>query len=252
MSRTIQLGKSGDILSILPCLHAEFLETGKKPTLVVSKDYSALPKALPWLVVEEFDGKFDCLGNALRWAKLRGRVDHIPQMYGIGYPQPKRNHPSFQYDQWDRMGRLHQWGTLPLTIERFGSIMFPLVPQPSILVADHSQSSPFAEIDDLIEALKNQFPGHHVTRLSSVRLASLLDFLALYDAADLIVTIDTAHAHLCKASTVPVIMLATDHPSTWHGSAYHPRFAAHIRYKDYKIRKNELLWIAEKLIRSKR
>lgn len=248
MSRTIQLGKNGDILSIVPCLHAEFLETGKKPTLVVAKDYSALPKALPWLVVEEFDGKFDCLGNALRWAKMRGKVDFIPQMHGIGYPQPKRNHPSFQLDQWDRMGRLHQWGTLPLTIQRGPNLA--LFECPAILVADHSQSSPFAEIDDLFSALQNQFPRHHVTRLSSVRLASLLDFLALYDAADLIVTIDTAHLHLSAATKTPVIALVTDNPSTWHGSAFHPRMKLHVRYKDYPLRKSELLWTAEKCLTS--
>lgn len=242
------LGKAGDILSILPCLHAEFRETGKKPVLVVSKDYSGWVKMQSWLVVEEFDGGFERLGDALRWAKARGRVDHIPQMHGIGYPQPKRNHPSFQLDQWDRMGRLHEWGKLPLAIERFGSIMFPRVAQPSILVADHSQSSPFAEIDDLILALQNQFPSHHVTRLSSIRVPLLIDLLALYDASDLLVTIDTAHLHLSAASKVPVIALASDIPSMWHGSAYHPRFALHVRYKDYPLRKSELLWTAKKII----
>jgi hypothetical protein len=244
------LGKSGDILSILPCLHAEFKETGIKPSLIVSNYYAALPRSIPWLAVEEFDGDFDFLGNALRWAKRRGPVDFIPQIHGIGYPKPKRNHPSFQLDQWDRMGRLHQWGTLPLEIER--GRLIALIPSPNILFADHSQSSPFPHAEDLTAALKAEFPGHCVTRLSSVRLPLLTDFLALYDAADLLVTIDTAHLHLSAATKTSVIALATDNPSPWHGSAYHPRMALHVRYKDYELRKSELLWTARKCVAAKK
>lgn len=242
------LGKNGDILSIIPCLHAEFKETGKNPTLIVSKDYAPLAKCFPWLNVEEFDGKFDFLGNAIRWAKGRGRVDYIPQMHGVGYPHPKRNHPSFQLDQWDRMGRLHQWGSLPLEVPRLSNRAIPSLEQPAILVADHSLSSPFPHVDDLVESLKRRFPGHHVTRLSSIRLPLLIDFLALFDASDLLVTIDTAFLHLSAASAIPVIALVTDNPSAWHGSAYHPRFALHVRYKDYRLRKSELLWTAEKCL----
>ena len=242
------LGRNGDILSILPCLQAEYRETGKKPVLVTSKDYSSWLKPLPWLVVEEFEGGFEKLGEAIRWAKALGKVDFIPQIHGENYPQPKRHHPSFQYDQWHRMGRLKQWGKLPLDLPRRLNQVSVAIMQPTILVADHSQSSPFPDIEDLVLALKQSFPGHHVLRLSSIRLPLLTDLLAHYDASDLLVTIDTAHAHLCKASTVPVIMLATDHPSTWHGSAYHPRFALHVRYKDYTLRKSELLWTAKKIL----
>lgn len=242
------LGKNGDILSILPCLHAEFLETGKRPTLVVSKDYAALPRCFPWLNVEEFDGAFDFLGNALRWAKSRGKVDFVPQLHGVGYPQPKRSHPSFQYDQWARLGRLHQWGELPLVVPR--GLNPPVTDhRKQLLFADHSQSSPFPHVEDLFDALKQTFPGHQVTRLSSIRFPRLIDFLALYDASDLLVTIDTAHLHLSAATKTPVIALATDVPGTWWGSAHHPRFAMHCRYADYPLRKSELLWTAKRCVK---
>lgn len=247
MSRSLLLGKSGDVLSILPCLHAEYLETGKRPTLIVSKDYSAIPKILPWLNVEEFDGSFEFIGNALRWAKKFGKVDFIPQMSGVGYPQPVRNHPSFQYCQWDRMGRLHQWNELTLELPRVHNVTIPK--QPFILLADHSQSSPFQHIDRLFEKLKKEFPNHSIIRLSSIRLPSLLHFLPLYDAADLLISIDTSHAHLSRASKVPFIMLATDVPGTWWGSGFHPRMSLHVRYSDYELREGELFWVAKRLVK---
>jgi ADP-heptose:LPS heptosyltransferase len=69
------------------------------------------------------------------------------------------------------------------------------------------------------------------------------------DAADLIVSIDTSFLHLSAATKTPVIALSTDTPSTWHGSAWHPRFAMHCRYGDYLLRKSELLHVARKAIK---
>lgn len=243
------LGRNGDVISILPCLQQEFKETGIKPILVVSKDYAELTKPLSWLVTEVFDGGFDFLGNAVRWAKSRGKVDFIPQVHGVGYPQPTRKHPSFQLDQWSRMGRLEQWNELTLELPRFANLA--IFEDPTILLFDHSQSSPFPHKDDLFEALTKEFPSHSIVRGSSMRMPRLLDFLTLMDAAVLIVTIDTSFLHLSRATKTPVIALVTDNPSLWHGSAWHPRFAMHCRYKDYELRKSELLWTAKKVIQNK-
>lgn len=239
-------GKAGDILSITPCLYQEFIETGKRPTLVTSKEYSSIPKALEWLNVLEYDGNWEMLGNLIRFAKRFGKVDFIPQQHAVGYPLPARKHPSFQYEQYERMGRLHQWGKLPLVLPRTGNVEIPN--QPYIVYADHSQSSPFKHREDLFSLLSTNFPGHLILRLSSIRASHLLDFLALFDASDLIVTIDTSFLHLSAATHKPVLCLITDEPSPWHGSAYHPRMSFHCRYKDYEHRKQELLCIAKRVI----
>ena len=230
-------------MSCLPCLQSEFKETGVKPVLVVSKDYAELTKAIPWLVTEVFDGGFDFLGNALRWAKSRGKVDFIPQVHGVGYPHPARKHPSFQFCQWDRMGRLHQWNELTLELPRTGNLSIP--DKPFVLIADHSQSSPFSHKDRIYERCKKEFPEHSIVRLSSIRTPHLFDFLTLYDSASLLISIDTAHAHLSRASKVPFIMLATDSPSSWHGSGYHPRMSLHVRYSDYLLREDEIFHVAK-------
>lgn len=253
MSRTLLLGKHGDILSVLPCLHAEFKETGVKPSLIVAKEYAALPKSLPWLSVEEFPGTFERIGEAIKWAKQRGQIDYLPQMSGVGYPSPVRKHPSFQYDQWDRMGRLHQWQELGLELPRLTPATMGIATPKDwgrkyILIADHSQSSPFAHIEDLHDSLTKSFPDYQIARLSALRLPNLLYGLVALDDASLIVTIDTAWLHLSRAVKTPVIALVTDHPSTWHGSAWHPRFAMHCRYADYELRKSELLWTAKEIL----
>lgn len=242
------LGKSGDILSILPILYAEWKETGRHPSLIVSKDYSALPRCLDWLDVEEYAGSFDYLGDALKWAKKKGKVDFIPQQHSVGsYPIPSRKHPSFQYDQWDRCGRLHQWGKLPLILPRTGNAQKP-DEGPYILYADHSQSSPFDHREDLFLELEKTFPSHSIVRCSSMRLPLLLDFLSLMDGAELIVTIDTSFLHLSAATDTPVICLVTDKPGLWWGSAHHPRMSLHVRYSDYQSRKREIISTAKRII----
>ncbi len=239
-------GKAGDLISILPCLYAEFKESGQRPELITTVQYADVTKPIPWMVTTPVECSYDFLGNLVRFAKARGRVDFIPQQHSVGYPLPSdlKSFPSFQYFQWSRMGRLRQWTELTLELPRTGTLA--ILPEPFILLADHSQSSPFNQKEDLFESLVKAFPGHRVLRLSSIRTPHPFDFLALYDASDLIVTIDTMHLHLSRATKTPVIALVTDVPGTWWGSAYHPRFALHVRYSDYALRKGEILHVAKK------
>ncbi len=248
MSLYVQLAKHGDILSVLPILQEEYRETHIKPSLLVAKEYSEIPLELPWLHTIVFDGHWQDLKGAVKMAKGYSVPTLIPQTFGDGWPV-QRKHPSFQLDQWDRCGRLHQWGTLPLDLPRRTQTSVGLATprdfgHPFILFADHSQSSPFPHKEDLATRLKDTFPQHQIVRLSSIRTPRLLDLLTLYDAADLLVTVETMHLHLSLATKTPVIALATDNPSRWHGSAYHPRFALHVRYGDYENRKAELLHVA--------
>jgi len=258
MSRTLCLGKAGDVLSIICCLQSEFKETGVKPSLIVAKAYANLVRPHDWLHVEEFDGDFEFIGNALRWSKQRGKIDFMPMMSGgVGYPQPARKHPSFQLDQWDRMGRLNQWKELTLELPRM-PLADALMPRykpdtgPFILLADHSQSSPFEPIEDLYDSLVKEFPSRSIVRCSSIRTPHLFDFLTLMDAADLVISIDTSFAHLSRACKTPFIMLATDKPSLWHGSAFHPRMSLHVRYSDYELRKSEIIWVAKQCLKINR
>lgn len=236
--------KHGDILSVLPAIHSSWVLFGEKPQVVVGKPYgAALDRAL-YVDPVEYPGDWQDLRGAIVWAKRRfGRVI-CPSTFGKDFPIQKRL-PSFQLDQWDRAMLLGKWDTLPLVLERPANaaelVKEHLEGKPCILLGDYSESSPFPEIEDLAGGLAQAFPGHRVLRLSAVRLEHPFDFVALYDSAAALVTVETMHAHLCKASNIPAVVLATDKPSRWHGSAWSQSYRLHVRYSDYALRRGQIL-----------
>lgn len=236
MSAFVQLGKAGDILSVLPILQND--QQGGKPKLVVSREYAYVVEDLDFLEPVIYPGAWQDLGGAVLSAKKRFDNVLVPQTHSNQY-NIQRHFPSFQLDQWNRCGRLADWGKLELKLPRNGC-RNPIEGR-FILLADHSQSSPFDKADDLYHSLSAAFPSHTVVRLSTVRVHRLTDLLVIYDAADLLVLIDTMHLHLSAASATPVIALIADKPSRWHGSAYHPRMLLHVRYGDYEQRRQQII-----------
>lgn len=154
--------------------------------------------------------------------------------------------PSFTTDQWERGNGLDLWDTLPLIINHNGS--GAPVNYKTILYADHSESSPFRWKNEMAALLAERFPDYRVVRLSEVRLSNPVEFLAWYDRAALLVSIETMHLHLSRASRVPVVALVADQPSRWNGTAWQKRFAAHVRYVNWQERKEELVRAIENVL----
>ena len=229
--------------------------------LLVSREYAEIPSECSFVEPVFYDGSWQDLAGAIRFAKGKGGTIVVPQTFGIDFPIERRHH-SFQLDQWDRAGLLHQWGKLPLELPRKSPEGWKLNPKwvlnhfrwdtdldkPFILFADYSESSPFPHKEEVYTALTREFQDHQIVRLSSIRTPRLLDLLPLYDAAALIVACETMHLHLSAASRTPVIAFATDIPSRWHGSAYHPRMALHVRYGDVLNRLPEILNVARRRV----
>src|SRR5579871_6556578 len=65
--------------------------------------------------------------------------------------------------------------------------------------------------------------------------------LGLYDAAAALISVDTVHLHLSKASRVPVFALARYFPKRWHGTPQLPRFTWHCRYGEVLERVDEMI-----------
>ncbi len=237
------LGKAGDIVGVLPCLHADFIETGHKPHLIISKRYSSIVEGLDYLEPVIWQGDWEDVSGALLWAKHTYGEVVVAQMHARDFV-PRRVLPSFQLDQWQRCGRLEQWGTLPLVYPVEKGLQKP---SNFILVGDKGESAPFPKIEEIIITLTKEFPQHRIVRLSDWTL-SFSELLALYDAADLIVTIDTLHSHLTMASKTPLIVLSNDKPSRWHGIPFHPRMAMMCRYGDYDLKKEQLIHTAKQIV----
>lgn len=248
----LNLGKIGDVLSLLPILHNDFKQ-GKKPTLIVSKQYASLLDRIDYVTPHIWDGDWQDLQGAIIHAKRNFDRVIVPQIFGKDFPIAKYT-PSFQLDQWLRAGRLQDWDKLPLILPRpknAAAIVKKYVNgKPSILYADHSQSSPFSKKDELFKLLHDNFSEtHQIIRLSEVRLPHPLDLLALFDAADCLVTVETMMLHLSAASTVPTIALIADSPTRWKGSAWSKRFLAHIRYIDFDNRKDDIVRAVKRAVK---
>ncbi len=247
----LQLGKIGDVIGMLPMLQHEF--KGEKIPLIIAKEYAPVLDGVSFVEPIIWKGQVQDLSGAIMFAKKRFSKVVVTQTFG-DFPIQHLT-PSFQLDQWKRAGYLNQWEALPLTFDRrnharelnvWESQGFSgpddTVPEfgPIIIYADHSQSSPFMHKEELYEMLRKEFgPTHRIIRLSEVRAERIYDVLALMDVAACLVTIETAHLHLSRASKVPTIALAAN---GWRGSAFSTRFAFFMRYAEWsESRKLDLL-----------
>lgn len=239
-------GKLGDIVNVLPILHQKWLTSGIPQKLMVAKDYAAIVEGLEYVEPVIYNGLFSDIDGAIRQVKKSGERAICLSVYGENFPFQKKHH-SFAIDQWDRAGMAEKWGRIPLEMS-FEDNAVPIYGGPHILFADHSQSSPFLQKEELFKMLVEAFPEHKVIRLSETKLKDPKRFTQLYNYADLLVTVETMHAHLSSAATCPVIQLATDKPTTWHGTAQRRGLAFHCRYGDFEFRKEELLRAAKSAV----
>lgn len=229
----IILGKTGDIFSGLPIVRA------LNAILVTSAQYAPVVAAIPGFQVDVYQGHWQDLSGAYQWAKRRFPKVLIAQAHGREFPIA-HTAPSWQYDQWARAGMLESFGKLPLVIPRSGA--HGKSDKPVILIASESESSPFPHKERLWQMVRGAFGStHEIINLCAIKRDRITELLPLYDAADCLVTVDTAHLHLSAASEVPTVAIVTSKPQLWHGSAWSKRFLAHIRYHEFEQRAEELL-----------
>jgi len=244
----VQNSKNGDVLNILPILYQKFRESGQKQVLMVSKDYASVLYGCSYIEPVIWDGDWADLNGALVVAQHRFKTVVSLSTFGKALKLMKET-PSFALDQWRLAGMLPQYGELPLVFDQRNQDRETVLVNKHvrenerfILFADHSQSSPFEQMDDLIQLLQNTFGGtHKILRLSEVHADQVYDLLGLYERASALVSIETMHLHLAAASGVPVIALVTEKPEIWHGTAWRPNYWLHVRYGDYQQRRQEII-----------
>lgn len=239
-------GKIGDILSALPILGEEARIHGKRQTLVVSREYAPILERAPYVDPVVFEGDWQDLNGALRFAKKNFRKVINLATYGKQFPVEHLT-PSYEYDRWYRAGYLDKWDKLPMEIER-SKLTHSHLDTPYILVADSGESNKFGFENELFAAVWEAAGGRRIFKLSEIKMRYFSDFLDLYDQADALVTIDTAHLHLSKASKVPTFVLATDKPSPWSGSGWSRRFKWYSRYSEWNERKDELIRVMKRVL----
>lgn len=246
-------GKIGDILSALPILGEEARIHGKRQVLVVSREYASILDRAPYVDPVVYEGDWQDLSGALRFAKKNFKKVINLATYGKQFPVEHLT-PSYEYDRWYRAGYLDKWDTLPLEMDVEDAGRVSWLTKKVILIADRGQGSPFQYSNELSDLIAASFPDHHIALLSAIKLPSFCEFIPLYNhkQAAALVTIDTAHLHLSKACNIPTFVLATDKPSPWSGSGWSKKFKWYARYSEWNERKDELVRVMKRVLEGRK
>lgn len=263
MKLYIQLGKTGDILNILPLLWLD-AQAGNRSALMVAKDYAGLLDGVGYCDKVVFDGHAAELERAIVEARSWGWKELVcTQVIGpeetvrkCTYQPAGLAHAvttSYQKEAWRVAGKLAHWDSLPPLVfdkrdaKREAALLGPPRPGkklPVILVAAESDSSPFPHKELLWYLLRHEFrTGYRLVDLSTVKAERFYDLLVLFESAHCLVAVDSAPLHLAWAcrNNLPVVALTQDQPLLWRGSAWRPNHVFYCRYGDFPKRCLDML-----------
>jgi len=253
MIPTILLGRSGDILALLPALYQDHVRTGEKIPLVVAKQFAEITEACSYITPLIFDGDFRRIDLAKKMiggnpVQVAGHKALVAQVYGHNY-RPEVKLDSFVKDILRLSGHDGIWRESPPLVldrrnaEREAKLLSSTIKQKEfVIVFTEGHSSPFPHEQLLLEAVAGWFPDRQI--IHNPRAEKLYDLVALMEKAECIFATDSAPLHLAQAVTTPVVALAANTPSNWHGS---PMRKNHVAYSRYDAFPNELWTIGENL-----
>lgn len=252
----IQLGRYGDILSILPLMWAD-AQKGEKPRLMVAKEFADVLDGVSYVEPVVFDGSFMEVDRAVELAKTMADEVSISQLAGpqnevlkaawevAGLSKGQPSCDSFVKEGWRLAGRFSEWrNNYPLAFDQRDSnreqkLIAKYNPglKPQILVALGGKTSPFPYAKMLLWMLKKSFPKTDIVDLGEIKAERIYDLLGLIQFAKCLVACDSAVLHLANAyPKCPVVALTQDKPTLFHGSPWRAQHVAYCRYGDFTER----------------
>jgi hypothetical protein len=250
----IQLGRAGDILTVLPLLHS----SKEKCALMVAEEYASLLEGVSYVEPVIYKGPHYEIGKAVAQCQAEGRDWVCTQVNGpkaavaefvykrAGQETAKTT--SFQKEQFKVAGRMAEWdNNYPLHFDqrdyaREEELLKAHMPtgKKYVLAALDGNSSPFAYKALALELLKHC--GYPVINLSGIKAHRLYDLLGMYERALCLVAMDSAPLQLARACpSLPVLALVNDSPLLWNGSSWRPTHHWYCRYKDFPLRAVEMV-----------
>lgn len=231
----VQLGKFGDCINILPYAYMLHERTGAEIPWLIGKQWASILDGVSYVKPVIWNGSDDDLPKA-----VSERKHLLPNHLGVTQawrnPDPFRETDSFAKEQWRYVRALNERGKWPLVFDKRDSKremaltnQYIDCKKKNILVGTTSFSTSFKHAHRLLSEIRSSFPDMNVIHLDAVWATQLYDMLALYDAADLLITVDTCHLHLARASYCPVIALVND---GWKGAVPPPQTIAAWRYSE--------------------
>lgn len=271
----INLGKTGDIVSLLPPLRVMATEAGERIKVMVAKKYASVLEGCSYVDPVVWNGD---------WLDLRGAYDEarksfdqiiVAQQAGPaadmrelshgpawpkGVPVPKEGahafEDSFVKQAWRCLGKQALRRQMPPMVfdrrdpAREAALLEKLgvAKKKVLLVSCGGQTSPFKYKELLMHLLTVDRDGRQwkVIDLDEVEAERFYDLLGLFERAKCLVAVDSAPLHLARAvPTLPVVAIVQDQPTAWHGSPWQPNHVVHCRYGDFPERALECVRAVE-------
>jgi hypothetical protein len=267
-SLIIQLGKTSEVMALLPLAYAGH-QANLRVGMMVCREFADCLDGASYVEKVVFDGQPWQLPEAVEQARKLSQEVVVTQVNGpkeviakYAYSQIGRTQAvesSFDRESWNVAGALNAWGKFPLVFDQRNAER-----EQSLLPANHrgkaalerklallaldSVTSPFLNKDQLRKLLTLNCPNFEFVDLCQVRAERFYDLLGLYEAAHCLISVDTAHLHLAPAvPTLPVMALIQDAPDYWHGTAWRPQHHFYCRYHDVSRRAMELFTAINRL-----
>lgn len=282
---TVCLGKTGDLLTLLPILKQESTLQHPSP-LMVSRDFASVIEGVSYVSPIVFEGGAHELDRAVaeatkitpqfRVAQVCGDPAMLKRQVLNRRPEIKDGKflgDSFQKSLWQLCDH---WGDFtkgwPLVFdkrspEREQALIekhlfvprrgggFAMTKSRVMLVSTGRQpgvatdAGHFAFKRLLMLLLNKCFNrGWLIVDLDSIVAERFYDLLGLYEKANVLVATDNAPLHLAYACPdLPVCALISDKPTLWNGSAWRPNHIFHCRYGDFAERAEEMIAAIEGL-----
>jgi hypothetical protein len=210
----IQLGRSGDLLILLPCWWKLWQDTGQKPVVVVCREFAPVLRGASYVEADIINGHwYASIQQAAQMARLKYGQAVITQCHGVGHDTDQTKYATFGEAMWSQAGFPGRYGEFPLVIDRRNRDREDWLirhvrkqpHKPMLLYNFLGMSSPLPCSQQVHNRLRRYVRAFELVNLAGVRAERIYDLLGLFDIAAGLITIDTATLHLAAASDVPML-----------------------------------------------
>lgn len=241
----VQLGRYGDIISVLPCLKL-IANLYEPPHLMVSSKFADLLDGVSYVKPYVTQLSNENLGQALSIARQDFQIVLNFAVWGVGHQQVMRT-GSYCEDAWMNGGFYHLWGDTSLKPEfdrrdpeREAQVISQLVPaygcKPIILVnVKDAISSPCPRCVAIIEEIRKVW-GDQATiiDLAGFKAHRIYDLLGLFEISKCLVCVDSAYIHMAQATEIGIVLIKN--PKKWAGTVVRRNLAAETDYTKLDMR----------------
>lgn len=210
----IQLGRAGDLIILLPCWWKIFQDTGRKPVVVVVREFADTLRGASYVEPDIINGHwYASVAQAAQMARLKYGAFTITQCHGVGHDTDQTKYPTFGEAMWSQAGFAGRYGEFPLVFDRRNPereaklvATYRKRPhKPMLLFNLAGMSSPLPCFQLIHHRLRRFERQYELVNLGGIRAKRIYDLLGLYDQAAGLVSIDTSTLHLAAASRVPLL-----------------------------------------------